>query len=83
MITVTDETEILTPHVLVVENPPAPVHVRPFDANRGDQRTFTQDEAIAVARLRVKDRGCRQQVRQVDRPHDDDHLIPRWLIQDI
>ena len=83
MHTVTDQTPDMTPTVLVVENPPAAVHTRPYDYARGDMRFFIREAAIEVARLRVKDRGCRQQVRQVDRPKGDDHLIPRWLVQDI
>jgi len=60
----------------------SPYHLRPFDFNRGDRRTFTHEEALEIARLRVKDRGCRQQVRKV-RTQPGDVLTPVWLIQDI
>lgn len=61
---------------------PSPYHFRPYDYAAGDQRKFTREEALAAAELRVKERGCRQQVRPV-RVDEEDHLTPIWLIQDI
>ena len=69
------------PSVLIVD--PSPKILRGYDFNQGDERFFDRDEAIAKARLRVKDRGCRQQVRPVDVHPDDARLHPRWLVQDI
>lgn len=68
--------------ILVVDVSPA--HVRPYDFAAGDRRSFDRQEAIDIARLRVTDRGCRQQVRRVrtlDGPSVP--LTPPWLIQDI
>lgn len=62
---------------------PSPVHVRPYDFNLGDERSFLREEAIAKAHRRVKDRGCRQQVRKVAVVPNNAHVIPSWLIQDI
>jgi hypothetical protein len=70
----------MTDDLILIDTPPA--HLRPYSFAAGDQRFFTHTEAVAVAQLRVKDRGCRQQVRPV---HSDEHhtsLIPRWLVQD-
>lgn len=60
----------------------SPYHLRGYDFNQGDQRSFSAEEALACAQRRVRDRGCRQQVRRV-RLEDGDHLTPNWLIQDI
>lgn len=68
------------PQVVVYDLPPV---LRGYDAGLGDQRKFDRDEAIAVALRRVKDRGCRQQVRKVQVVEENQHLVPSWLIQDI
>lgn len=72
-------TNTAPPDVLVVDHP---VEVsREYDFNKGDLRRFDRDEAIRIARGRVAERGCRQQVRLSSAP-----LLggdPIWLIQDI
>lgn len=88
MIQVNESTEIQTPAIISFDGVLSDtsfdgVSTRPFDADKGDERRFLREEAIALAQLRTRDRGVRQVVRQNDRPHGDDHLIPRWLIQDI
>lgn len=70
------------PNNIVVIDVPVEVY-RSYDHKRGDARRFTQEEAIALAQLRVKDRGCRQQVRKVRIQPGDEALVPVWLIQDI
>lgn len=69
------------PEIIVVD--PSPVHLRPYDFEAGDERRFDREEAIAVAQRRVRDRGCRQQVRSVSVDEHDATLVPRWIIQDI
>lgn len=83
MITVNEETKILTPDTINVVTEGPLLVTRPYDFEAGDIRKFTQEEAIAAARLRVKDRGSRQSVRQADVAPADQHLTPRWLVQDI
>jgi hypothetical protein len=61
----------------------SPYHLRPFDFEAGDERSFDRDQALAKAHRRTKDRGCRQQVRRVRQDPQDDRLSPAWLIQDI
>lgn len=69
-------------NVLVINHSPA--HLRPYDFNAGDERKFTQGEALERARHRVTSRGCRQQVRCAALEDERDaRLTPRWLVQDI
>jgi hypothetical protein len=68
------------PNVVVVD--PSPIHLREYDFEAGDERFFDREEAIAKAMLRVKDRGCRQQVRITAGPLVGG-LNPLWLVQDI
>lgn len=75
MIPFTDGTNILT----IAESPAT---LRPYDFNLGDERKFTYAEALERARVRVKDRGCRQQIRRQDVDPADRRLVPVWLIQD-
>lgn len=70
------------PNNIIVVDVPLEVN-RSYDATKGDARRFDREAAIALARLRVKDRGCRQQVRQTQVQPGDEALVPRWLIQDI
>lgn len=70
------------PNIIVVD--PSPAHLRGYSFNAGDERFFDRKEAISAAMRRVKDRGCRQQVRIIDLPKDaHESLTPRWLVQDI
>lgn len=78
-------TETLIPRdpepTVVLIDPPGRGTNRSYDFNAGDERRFQQSEAMARAQVRVKDRGCRQQVR-LDGPA----LLggPRlWLVQDL
>lgn len=80
MTTTTPEPET-NPDVLVVD--PSPAHVRSYSFDAGDERSFDRDEAISIARHRVVERGCRQQVRRVRTFDGKVALTPPWLIQDI
>jgi hypothetical protein len=74
--------EQITPNDVIVVDP-SPVHIRPYDHDLGDERRFDRQDAITRARVRVSERGCRQQVRKVAVAASSVDVVPSWLIQDI
>ncbi len=57
---------------------------RPFDQELGDDRRFTLEEAIDLAAERASKTAVRQVISSRPNPaRDDDHIVPRYLVQAI